>query len=91
MSPNPRHFPIANLIIAPLWADLVVESNTGTVYYSRANDRLLSLIGQTVANSSKDFTNYLPTSAIIVTWNKARIADNGLEHLVSFSGTSAET
>ena len=83
-SPTVRRFPLPRTIIAPFWADLVIEQNIGATYYRLVQDSTtLMTIGGGAATLNSEFSNFHPTFAVIITWLNSSFVNTNQKIFVS--------
>ena len=61
-------------IIAPLWGDFVNLEQLGSNVFSRVTNsqETLEMVATQLRTVNQDFTDYNPTLAVIVTWDRIR-------------------
>ena len=65
-------------MIAPLWADFNFREE-GRIFYRVANDNsTLAAIAERIARHNRNYTDYAPTEAVIVTWFQSRLFERNV-------------
>ena len=63
-------------MIAPLWGDFNFREEGAIYYRVTSNSDILNNIAERLAMHNSNYTDYVPTEAVIVTWFQSRLFES---------------